>query len=93
MLAINKFTDPQLKLVSKKVSKYHCPCIIPSIRFSFALRQTNPILLLLLLLQDYLLMDPKVRPVNGSQLVDQMKHSMEAMLNKKKQAVQVSSSK
>lgn len=39
--------------------------------------------------QDYLLMEPKVRPLNGSQLVNQLKHSMEAMLTRKKRAVQV----
>lgn len=37
---------------------------------------------------DYLLMDPKVRPIDGLSLVKEMKEKMEKMLNRKIQAIQ-----
>jgi len=40
--------------------------------------------------QDYLLMDPQVRSVNGDTMVKEMRQNIEIMLRKKKHAIQVS---
>jgi len=39
--------------------------------------------------QDYLLMDPRVRQVDGHAMVNEMRQNIELMLRKKKHAVQV----
>ena len=41
-------------------------------------------------MQDYLLMDPRVRVVEGHVMVNEMRQNIELMLRKKKHAVQVS---
>ena len=39
--------------------------------------------------QDYLLMDPRVREVVGDRMVNEMRQNIEIMLRKKKHAIQV----
>ena len=41
--------------------------------------------------QDYLLMDPRVRQVDGHAMVNEMRQNIEIMLRKKKHAIQVRS--
>ena len=42
--------------------------------------------------QDYLLMDPRVRAVDGDTMVNEMRQNIEIMLRKKKHAIQVTAS-
>ena len=42
-----------------------------------------------LILQDYLLMDMDIQPLDGSKIIMEMKHGIERMLHKKVKAVRV----